>query len=101
MNNNATAGRATYQAQPAPQIQTDGLVDPSAVAVALSRRLFAAGVPVTPSQAVNFAHALTLVNPVSRRRLYFTARAVFVSGPADLSVFDDAFASVCGEPDDA
>ena len=40
------------------------------------------GVPVTPGRSVDFARALALVRPVSRRRLYWTARAIFVSDPA-------------------
>ena len=48
---------------------------------ALSRRLHDRGVPVTPGHSAEFARALTLVRPVSRRRLYWTARAVFVSDP--------------------
>lgn len=71
-------------------------LDVPAVAAALSQRLYAAGVPVTPERAVNLAQALNLVRPVSRRCLYFTARAVFVSAPAHLPAFDRVFASVFG-----
>ncbi len=63
---------------------------------ALSRRLHDRGVPVTPGHAAAFARALTLVRPVSRRRLYWTARAVFVSDPAQVGAFDDVFFSVFG-----
>ena len=52
------------------------------LAGALSRRLHDAGVPVTPARAADFARALALVRPISRRRLYWTARAVLVSDPA-------------------
>jgi hypothetical protein len=76
-------------------------LDSAAVAAALSRRLYAAGVPVTPERAVILAEALTLVSPVSRRSLYCTARAVFVSAPAHLPVFDRVFASVFGGCPDA
>ena len=44
------------------------------------RRLHEGGVPVTASAPL-LRRALTLVAPVSRRRLYWTARAVFVSEP--------------------
>ncbi len=65
---------------------------------ALSRRLHDSGVPVTPGRSVDFARALTLVRPVSRRRLYWTARAVFVSDPAQVDAFDRVFFSVFGGP---
>ncbi len=63
---------------------------------ALSRRLHDAGVPVTPGSSVGFARALTLVRPITRRRLYWTARAVFVSDPAQVKTFDAVFFSVFG-----
>jgi uncharacterized protein with von Willebrand factor type A (vWA) domain len=70
---------------------------------ALSRRLHDRGVPVTPERSAQFADALTLVRPISRRRLYWTARAVFVSDPSQVPVFDAVFFSVFGraaEPED-
>jgi uncharacterized protein len=63
---------------------------------ALSRRLHEAGVSVTPGRSADFARALTLVRPISRRRLYWTARAVFVSDPAQVKAFDEVFFSVFG-----
>jgi hypothetical protein len=66
------------------------------LAGALSRRLHERGLPVTPARSADFAHALTLVRPVSRRRLYWTARAVFVSDPAQAAAFDAVFSSVFG-----
>jgi uncharacterized protein with von Willebrand factor type A (vWA) domain len=69
-------------------------LDLPAVAAALSQRLHAAGVPVTPGRAASFAQAMTLVAPACRRRLYCTARAVFVSEHAQLPAFDRVFASV-------
>ena len=63
---------------------------------ALSRRLRDAGVAITPGRSVGFAEALTLVRPISRRRLYWTARAVFVSDPAQVDAFDAVFFSVFG-----
>ena len=76
---------------------------------ALSRRLHDAGVPITPGRSVEFARALTLVRPITRRRLYWTARSVFVSDPAQVKAFDAVFFSVFGgrsvgedfDPDDA
>ena len=66
------------------------------LAAALSRRLHDAGVPMTPERPVDFARALALVRPVSRRRLYWTARSVFVSDQAHAKAFDAVFASVFG-----
>ena len=76
---------------------------------ALSRRLHEAGVPVTPGRSAEFARALTLVRPITRRRLYWTARAVLVSDPAQVKAFDAVFFSIFGDrladddfaPDDA
>jgi hypothetical protein len=39
-----------------------------------------------------------LVRPITRRRLYWTARAVFVSDPADVTSFDAVFVSIFGDP---
>lgn len=63
---------------------------------AFSRRLHDAGVPVSAERAARFAAALTLARPVARRRLYWTARAVFVSDPAQVRIFDAVFAAVFG-----
>ncbi len=68
------------------------------LAAALSRRLRDAGVPMTPERPADFARALTLVRPVSRRRLYWTARSVFVSDQAHAKAFDRVFFSVFGAP---
>jgi hypothetical protein len=64
---------------------------------ALSRRLHDAGLPVTPSRSADFARSLTLVRPIARRRLYWTARAVFVSDPAQVPAFDAVFSSIFGD----
>ncbi len=61
---------------------------------ALSRRLHDVGVLATPSRSADFARALTLVRPMTRRRLYWTARAVFVSDPAQVKAFDAVFFSI-------
>ena len=66
------------------------------LAAALARRLHDAGMPMTPDRAAGFARALGLVRPVSRRRLYWTARSVFVSDQAHAAVFDRVFAEVFG-----
>ena len=71
-------------------------LDLPAVAGAFARRLHDAGVPVTPEQAAHFAEALRLVRPVSRRRLYWAARAVLVSDPSQVRTFDAVFRSVFG-----
>jgi uncharacterized protein len=71
-------------------------LDLPAVAAAMSRRLHDAGVPVTAERAAWFAEALAVVEPISRRRLYWTARAAFVSDRAHVRAFDDVFFSVFG-----
>ena len=68
------------------------------LAGALSRRLHDAGVPMTPERPADFARALTLVRPLTRRRLYWTARAVFVSDRAHVEPFDAVFFSIFGDP---
>lgn len=76
---------------------------------ALARRLHDGGVPITPGRSADFARALTLVRPITRRQLYWTARAVFVSDPAQVATFDAVFFSIFGdraqgedfEPEDA
>ncbi len=70
------------------------LLDVPVVATALGRRLYAAGLPVTAERAANFVAALTLVGPLTRSRLYCTARALFVTAPVQLEAFDRVFATV-------
>ncbi len=72
------------------------VLDLPPLAGALSRRLHDAGVPTTPARAADLARALELVRPMTRRRLYWTARAVFVSDPAHVAAFDAVFAAVFG-----
>jgi uncharacterized protein with von Willebrand factor type A (vWA) domain len=62
------------------------------------RRLHEAGLPVSAERSARFARALSVVRPVARRRLYWTARAVFVSEPAQVRAFDAVFAEVFGPP---
>ncbi len=77
------------------RVRTLGL-DLPAVVGAFSRQLHDAGLPVTAERAAWFAQALTAVEPVSRRRLYWTARGVFVTGQDQVHAFDAVFASVFG-----
>ena len=71
-------------------------LDLPAFAGAFSRRLHEAGVPTTAERAARFAQALELVRPVSKRRLYWTARSVLVTDQAQIRAFDTVFASVFG-----
>jgi len=80
------------------QVETIHL-DLPPLAAALGKRLRDAGVPVTPERSAAFARALTLVRPQSRRRLYWTARAVFVTDRAQAQAFDAAFGEVFGARD--
>jgi uncharacterized protein with von Willebrand factor type A (vWA) domain len=75
-------------------------LDLPALAGAFARRLHDAGVPVTAERAARFAEALELVRPMSRRRLYWTARAALVTGRAQLPAFDAVFAAVFGSRTD-
>jgi uncharacterized protein len=74
-------------------------LDLPAFAGALNRRLREAGLPTTVERATRFAHALKLVRPVSRRRLYWTARAVFVTDQSQMRTFDSVFWSLFGGRD--
>ena len=72
-------------------------LDLPAFAGAFGRRLHAAGVPMTPGRLTDLARALALVRPISRRRLYWTARAVLVSDPTQVAAFDRVFRAVFGD----
>lgn len=74
----------------------DLTLDLPALTVAFARRLQEAGVPVPVDRAERFARALRLVRPVSRRRLYFTARTAFVTEQGQLAAFNRVFAEVFG-----
>jgi uncharacterized protein len=65
--------------------------------VAFSRRLQDAGLPMTPAREADFASALALVRPVSRRRLYWTARAALVTDQGQIPAFDRVFFTVFGD----
>jgi uncharacterized protein with von Willebrand factor type A (vWA) domain len=71
-------------------------LDLPAVAAALGRRLHEAGVETTADRAVRFARALELGRPISRGRLYWIARSVFLTDRAQLRAFDRVFAEVFG-----
>ncbi|HEX6744659.1 MAG TPA: VWA domain-containing protein [Solirubrobacteraceae bacterium] len=72
-------------------------LDLPALAGAFGQRLRAAGVPMTPGRVADLARALALVRPISRRRLYWTARAVLVSDPVQVGAFDRVFFEVFGD----
>ncbi|HEX6618952.1 MAG TPA: VWA domain-containing protein [Solirubrobacteraceae bacterium] len=72
-------------------------LDLPALAGAFGQRLRAAGVPMTPGRVADLARALALVRPISRRRLYWAARAVLVSDPAQVGAFDRVFFEVFGD----
>jgi hypothetical protein len=71
-------------------------LDLAAFAAAFGRRLHDAGLPVTVERTGAFARALELMRPVSRRRLYWAARGVFVSDRVQLRAFDAVFRQVFG-----
>jgi uncharacterized protein len=66
------------------------------LAARLGQRLRDAGLPITPERSAEFARALMLVRPQSRRRLYWTACAIFVTDRAQVPAFDAVFGSVFG-----
>ncbi len=70
------------------------------LAVAFTRRLRDAGLPVAPDRGAWFASALTVTQPVARRSLYWTARAVLVSDPTQVRAFDRVFREVFGSSGD-
>ena len=69
-------------------------LDLPALVGAFSQRLHDEGVPVTPVQSSNCATALSIVKPESRRRLYWTTRAVFVTGVQQLPAFNRVFEEI-------
>jgi uncharacterized protein len=71
-------------------------LDLPALVGAFGDRLRLAGLPVSADTAGRFAQALVLIRPISRRRLYWTARAVFVSDRAQVKAFDAVFRAVFG-----
>jgi uncharacterized protein with von Willebrand factor type A (vWA) domain len=71
-------------------------LDLPAVAGAFSQRLHDGGVSVTPAQSGQYVGALQLTQPQSRRQLYFTTRAIFVTDLQHVATFDRVFAEVFG-----
>jgi uncharacterized protein with von Willebrand factor type A (vWA) domain len=76
-------------------VETVGL-DLPALAVEFGSRLQAAGVPVGVDRCAGFAQSLMLVRPISRGRLYWTARAAFVTDRSHVTAFNTVFAEVFG-----
>ena len=67
---NGTAETSNGMPEPVPEFKVvDFDVDLPGLASAFSQRLHEAGVPVTPSATEQYARALKLTKPVSRRRL--------------------------------
>jgi uncharacterized protein with von Willebrand factor type A (vWA) domain len=71
-------------------------LDLPALVGAFSQRCHEAGLPVTPERAAHLASALALMKPSGRRELYWTARAVFVTGMLQVPIFDKVFFEIFG-----
>lgn len=71
-------------------------VDLPGLASAFGQRLHDAGLQVTPTQSEQYAHALALTRPQSRRRLYHATRAVFVTHVQQVPTFNRVFLEVFG-----
>ena len=68
--------------------------DAPIAAVALSRSLHAAGLPVTPDRSAMFASSAGLLPAPDRDSLYWAARLSFVTARDQLGTFDAVFASL-------
>jgi uncharacterized protein with von Willebrand factor type A (vWA) domain len=90
-----TASATTAGADGVLRLETIQLDLPALVA-AFSRRLHHGGVSVTPAQSGRYVRALRLTQPGSRRQLYFTTRAIFVTDLQHVATFDRVFAEVFG-----
>jgi uncharacterized protein len=77
------------------EVQTIG-VDLPPLAVEFGARLQHLGVQVSVDRAVAVAQAITLVKPISRSRLYWTLRAVFVTEHSQVPAFNRVFAEIFG-----
>jgi uncharacterized protein with von Willebrand factor type A (vWA) domain len=76
---------------------TDTLgVDLVVMATAFCQRLYSADMIVTPAQTQQYAMSLSLTQPSSRRQLYFTTRAIFVTDMDQETTFDGVFAEIFG-----
>ncbi len=71
-------------------------VDLPGLATAFSQRLHQAHMPVSPAQTERYARSLQLTTPGSRRRLYLTTRAIFVTDADQMATFDSVFTQVFG-----
>jgi uncharacterized protein len=80
------------------EVETIGLDLPH-LAAEFAARLHAAGVPAGVDRTTSFAHTLRLVRPESRRRLYWAARAIFITDRSQLPAFNRVFAEVFGTSD--
>jgi hypothetical protein len=56
----------------------------AALAAAIGQRLHRADMEVTPRQSEHYARSLQLAKPSSRRELYHTTRAIFVTAGGDV-----------------
>lgn len=79
-----------------PSPGVDYAIDLPRLATAFGQRLHDADVPVTPNQTMHYVRALQLTAPGSRRGLYVTTRAVFVTDMDQLATFNSIFAQVFG-----
>ncbi len=83
----------SVQASGAPQPATDEQVnEPERLASAFSSVLRGAGLVVTIRRVMAFTEALRLLGVGSRDDVYWAGRATLVGSPADISVYDRAFA---------
>ncbi|MDX6688923.1 MAG: uncharacterized protein QOG15_380 [Solirubrobacteraceae bacterium] len=83
---------------PADQLMQTYDVDLATLAAAVGQRLHAADMLVTPHQSEQFARALQLTKPGSRRELYHMTRAIFVTDIDQVATFDFIFTEIFGCP---
>jgi hypothetical protein len=69
-----------------------------ALATAVADLLHETGIAVTPDQSERYERSLQLARPRSRRELYFTTRAIFLTDVEQLATFNRVFAQVFGAP---
>jgi uncharacterized protein with von Willebrand factor type A (vWA) domain len=81
---------------PADDVATTYDVNLAALAASVGQRLHQSDMQVTPHQSVQFARALQLTNPSSRRELYNMTRAIFVTDVDQLATFDRVFTEIFG-----
>lgn len=86
-------------AGPVAQVADAVAVNLAALAAAFAERLEQdGGMAVTTQQCEQYAGALALGAPRSRRSLYYMTREIFVTEAGQLTTFNDLFAEVFGEP---